>query len=152
MITLYNAARCPYVARVRIVLAEKGIEYETVEIDLADFERRAVLLPPTNGSFADLAAVSGKLLYRRLPLAGASEEKSTLMYYDLEKREEKTILNDVDQSILASKGENLLVRRKDDYAIIEPKEDQKFDKKLPLSGLQATIDPAAEWKDRKSVV
>ena len=36
MITLYNAARCPYVARVRIVLAEKGIEFETVEIDLSD--------------------------------------------------------------------------------------------------------------------
>ncbi|MFZ0343242.1 MAG: glutathione S-transferase family protein [Gaiellaceae bacterium] len=36
MITLYNAARCPYVARVRIVLAEKGIETETVEIDLSD--------------------------------------------------------------------------------------------------------------------
>ena len=34
MITLYDAARCPYCARVRIVLAEKGLEYETVEIDL----------------------------------------------------------------------------------------------------------------------
>src|SRR5439155_13934367 len=36
VITLYNAARCPYVARVRIVLAEKRIEMETVEIDLSD--------------------------------------------------------------------------------------------------------------------
>ncbi len=36
MITLYNAARCPYVARVRIVLAEKGIDHDTVEIDLSD--------------------------------------------------------------------------------------------------------------------
>jgi glutathione S-transferase len=36
VITLYDAARCPYCARVRIVLAEKGIEYETVEIDLDD--------------------------------------------------------------------------------------------------------------------
>jgi stringent starvation protein A len=36
MLTLYDAARCPYCARVRIVLAEKGIEYETVEIDLDD--------------------------------------------------------------------------------------------------------------------
>ena len=35
MLTLYDAARCPYCARVRIVLAEKGIPYETVEIDLA---------------------------------------------------------------------------------------------------------------------
>jgi glutathione S-transferase len=36
VITLYNAARCPYVARVRIMLAEKGIEFEAVEIDLSD--------------------------------------------------------------------------------------------------------------------
>ena len=34
MLTLYDAARCPYCARVRIVLAEKGVEWETVEIDL----------------------------------------------------------------------------------------------------------------------
>ena len=31
---LIDAARCPFCARVRIVLAEKGIDYETVEIDL----------------------------------------------------------------------------------------------------------------------
>lgn len=36
MITLYDAARCPYCARVRIVLTEKRIELETVEIDLDD--------------------------------------------------------------------------------------------------------------------
>jgi glutathione S-transferase len=34
MITLYDAPRCPYCARARIVLAEKGVEFETVEIDL----------------------------------------------------------------------------------------------------------------------
>ena len=34
MLTLYDAARCPYCARVRILLAEKAIPYETVEIDL----------------------------------------------------------------------------------------------------------------------
>jgi len=31
---LYDAARCPYCARVRLALAEKAAEYETVEIDL----------------------------------------------------------------------------------------------------------------------
>jgi len=36
VITLYDADRCPYCARVRIVLAEKGLEYETVVIDLDD--------------------------------------------------------------------------------------------------------------------
>jgi stringent starvation protein A len=36
MLTLYDAARCPYCARVRIVLAEKQVEFETIEIDLSD--------------------------------------------------------------------------------------------------------------------
>jgi glutathione S-transferase len=36
MLTLYDAPRCPYCARVRIVLAEKDVEFEAVEIDLAD--------------------------------------------------------------------------------------------------------------------
>jgi len=36
MITLYDAPRCPYCARVRIVLAEKGVEFEAVEVDLDD--------------------------------------------------------------------------------------------------------------------
>jgi glutathione S-transferase len=36
VLTLYDAARCPFCARVRIVLAEKGVEYESVEIDLSD--------------------------------------------------------------------------------------------------------------------
>lgn len=36
MITLYDAERCPYCARARIALAEKGIEHEVVAIDLSD--------------------------------------------------------------------------------------------------------------------
>jgi glutathione S-transferase len=34
MLTLYDAARCPYCARIRIVLAEKEIEHELVQCDL----------------------------------------------------------------------------------------------------------------------
>ena len=33
---LYDAARCPYCARVRIALVEKGLDYEPVEIDLGN--------------------------------------------------------------------------------------------------------------------
>ncbi len=35
-LVLYDAPRCPYCARVRIVLAEKGVEVDVVEIDLSD--------------------------------------------------------------------------------------------------------------------
>ena len=33
---LIDAPRCPYCARVRIVLAEKGVDFETVEVDLSN--------------------------------------------------------------------------------------------------------------------
>jgi len=36
VLTLYDADRCPYCARVRIVLAEKQLEHETVVVDLDD--------------------------------------------------------------------------------------------------------------------
>ena len=36
MLTVYDAARCPYCARVRITLAEKDVEYEAIEIDLGN--------------------------------------------------------------------------------------------------------------------
>ncbi len=36
MPTLYTAERCPFAARVRIVLAEKALDYDAVEIDLDD--------------------------------------------------------------------------------------------------------------------
>ena len=36
MLTFYDADRCPYCARVRIVLAEKRLGYETVVVDLDD--------------------------------------------------------------------------------------------------------------------
>jgi glutathione S-transferase len=35
-LVLYSAARCPYAARARICLAEKGLDHEVVEIDLSD--------------------------------------------------------------------------------------------------------------------
>ena len=44
---LYDAARCPYCARVRIALAEKQLDYETIEIDLGDRPRWIYDLNPT---------------------------------------------------------------------------------------------------------
>jgi stringent starvation protein A len=36
MLVLYDADRCPYCARARIALAEKGVEHEVVSVDLTD--------------------------------------------------------------------------------------------------------------------
>jgi glutathione S-transferase len=48
-ITLYDAPRCPFCARTRIVLAEKGVPYETVAIDLDDRPAWVVERNPPDG-------------------------------------------------------------------------------------------------------
>jgi hypothetical protein len=48
-VKLYDAARCPYCARIRIVVAEKGIELETVEVDLSNRPPWLLELNPPNG-------------------------------------------------------------------------------------------------------
>jgi glutathione S-transferase len=47
VLKLYDAARCPYCARARIVLAEKSISYDTVPVDLDDRPRWIYDLNPT---------------------------------------------------------------------------------------------------------
>jgi len=119
---------------------------KAVEIDLEGFEERVVILPPKGRRFDNLAAVSGKLLYRRLPRIGSGDEKSTLMFYDLEKREEKTVLDDAAGFELSANRQKMLVRQGQAYAIIEPKEGQKTDKRIATSGFESNLDPLAEWR------
>jgi RNA polymerase-associated protein len=46
---LIDAGRCPYCARVRITLGEKGLDVETVEVDLSDRPQWLVDLNPPKG-------------------------------------------------------------------------------------------------------
>ncbi len=117
-----------------------------VTIDLDGFEQRLVALPAEAGNYGGLAAISGKVIYRRLPRTGASDEKSPVVYWDLEEREEKTIVDDVDGFVLSADGKKLLVWKKDAYAIVDVKTDQKLEKKLATADLEAVIDPVAEWR------
>jgi glutathione S-transferase len=48
-VKLIDAARCPYCARVRLALAEKELDYETVEVDLADRPQWLIELNPPSG-------------------------------------------------------------------------------------------------------
>lgn len=54
---LIDAPRCPYCARVRIVLAEKGIEHDRVEVDLSDRPQWLLDLNPPAGRVPVLDAL-----------------------------------------------------------------------------------------------
>jgi len=116
-----------------------------VEIDTAGFEGRLVVLPPAAGNYGELAAASGKVVYRRLPAAG-TDGKGTICYYDLKDREEKTVLGDADGFELSADGKKLLVAKGDQYAIVDLKADAKFEHPLRTAEMEATVDPRAEWR------
>jgi glutathione S-transferase len=48
-VKLIDAARCPYCARVRIALAEKGVDHEVVAVDLGDRPQWLIELNPPSG-------------------------------------------------------------------------------------------------------
>ncbi|MDR3683962.1 MAG: PDZ domain-containing protein [Geothrix sp.] len=122
-------------------------EARPVEIDLDGIESRMVLLPPVAGYYMDLAAAKGKLAYRRATQQDRDGgTKATLYVYDLEEREEKAVLADLDGALLSGDGNKVLVNRKLEFALIDLKPDQKFDKKLPTGELMMTVDPPAEWQ------
>jgi glutathione S-transferase len=75
VITLFDAARCPYCARVRIVLAEKDVPHDPVEIDLTDrpawlYEKNPVGKVPVleeDGWVLPESAVIAEFLNERYP-------------------------------------------------------------------------------------
>ncbi|UCC73709.1 MAG: PD40 domain-containing protein [Gemmatimonadota bacterium] len=124
---------------------EEGGEDGPVEIDLTDFEHRVVILPPEAGNYTGLQAVSGKILYRRLPRTGSGGRSSPVVYWDLEEREEKTVVEDAEGFLVTADGKKMLVTQQGTF-IVEVKPDQKLDKRLRTNELEATIDPRAEWR------
>ncbi|HXV77502.1 MAG TPA: PDZ domain-containing protein [Candidatus Polarisedimenticolaceae bacterium] len=120
---------------------------QPVEIDFDGFERRLVVLPVDPGNFATLEAVPGKVVYHRRPRTGADEEApSPIVYYDLEEREEKTILEDADDFAISADDEKMLVVHEEKFAIVDVAAEQKMDETLDLSGLELELDPVAEWR------
>ncbi len=119
---------------------------EPVRIEIEGFESRVLPLPVDPGPIGNLSGLAGKLLYVRSPRSGESGSQPRIQIYDLEKKEEKTVLADAGNYVLAAKGEKLFVRAGDKWGVVEPKPDQKIEKPIDRSGLVAQIDPREEWR------
>ncbi|MEJ7810615.1 MAG: PDZ domain-containing protein [Gemmatimonadaceae bacterium] len=123
----------------------------TLEIDLDDFERRAVILPIRAGNYGELQAVQGKVLYHKHSRTGDPQGvKQAIAYYDLEERDEKTVLEDAGTFVVTADGKRMLVSTvaagAQQFAILDIKPAQKIEKPLATADLETTVDPRAEWK------
>jgi tricorn protease len=123
-----------------------------VKIDLGGFEERIVVLPPEAGNYANLAAVSGKIIFHRMPRSGSADENRPIAFYDLEEREEETIIGNAIDFSVAANGKKMLVRSRDTFAIVDIKPDQEIggngnsDNRVDTSKLEMVLDPQAEWR------
>ncbi len=118
----------------------------SVKIDFDHLEARLAILPPKPGNIGWLAPFEGKLVYLRGANTGSGETSETLIVYDLEKREEKTVLSDVGSAVVTADGKSILVSSKGQYGIIKPEPDQKISKPIPTGNLAMNLVPREEWR------
>ena len=125
---------------------EAGDADIAVTVDFDDFEARLVLLPPDAGNIGSLIPFDGKLAYRRSPNTGAGGGPASLMYYDLEEREEETIISNVSRVAATADGKALLVRSQNRYGIVQPRPGQEIEDPIPTDGLVMDLVPREEWR------
>ncbi|MBC7902606.1 MAG: PD40 domain-containing protein [Gemmatimonadaceae bacterium] len=116
-----------------------------VMIDFDDIEQRMVILPLPAGNYGSLTAAKGKIIYMKFSNTGATGP-GAIKYFDIDKREEKTILENANGYLLSDNKGKILAGRQNSFSVIMPAENQKFEKTLRLNEMQTMVDPAAEWK------
>jgi tricorn protease len=117
-----------------------------VKIDFDGFEQRVVILPPAAGNYGNIAAVTGKVIYHRTPNSGSADKKRSVVYFDFDKLEEKTIVDDADVFQISADEKKILVAKQNSFSVVDIAPDQKMDKKLPTNQLEMTVIPREEWK------
>jgi tricorn protease len=125
---------------------KKDEKVKPVDIDLDGLEARLVMLPIDPGNFGSLQTVKGKLLYHHLPNTGSDGKTRPLKYFDFEKRESKTIVDNVDGYEVSADGKKILVRKDQGFYIVKVEENQKTDKKLRTDEMQLLVNPKEEWR------
>lgn len=125
---------------------EKDKKEKPVEIDFVNLESRLTILPPKAGNISGIIPFEGKLVYLRQPNTGSDEKSSSLIYYDFEKREEETIISDVNNVVVTADGKSLLIESSGKYGVIKPEKGQKIEKPIPTDGLVMDLIPREEWR------
>ncbi|MGZ5286454.1 MAG: S41 family peptidase [Flavisolibacter sp.] len=119
---------------------------KVTDIDFDGFEERITLLPVQPGNYGNLEAGKGKIFYMRFPNTGNVGARNSIKYFDIDKREEKTVLEDANVFVLAHNKQKMLVGRQNSFAIINATENQKFEKPLRIAEMQMMVNPVEEWK------
>ncbi len=125
---------------------KKEDKTKDVNIDFEGFEGRVEILPPSAGNYTNLTGVKGKLIYHKIPNTGSADKQKPVMYFDFEKREEKTIVKDADGYQVSADGKKIGIAKSGSFSVVDIASDQKLEKKMPVNQLEMTVVPQKEWR------
>ncbi len=122
---------------------------KALRIDLAGIADRAAELPIGAGRYQGLTGTKGKLAFLAQDETPDDNGNApvSLHFFDLEKREDKTVLAGLDGGYSLSKdGSKVLYHKGDTIGITDFADGKKVgDGKLDTSGMMAWVDPRQEW-------
>ncbi len=137
--------------------AKKGFR-----IDLEGIRERIVAFPIKGGNYGQLQANKGNIFYLSYPVRGLGGaypgEKNILYRYNLEKRKEFALIEDVDNFVLSYDGKKILYRAEQKgiergqsqyiYGVISSDSEKTLsigEGKLNLSGMKVKVNLKEEW-------
>src|SRR5262249_45741322 len=129
--------------------ADEGAKSEATVIALPGLGTRVAELPVKPGRYSSAVGVKGRVVFLsqdETPDENGDAPRS-IRYYDLEKREDKTVISGVGGGFALSKdGGKVLYRKDSTVGIVDVAEGKKVgDGKLATENLMAWVDPRAEW-------
>lgn len=119
---------------------------KAVQIDFTDLESRLTLLPLAPGNFSTMMAFEGKIVFLRRPNTGSEKRGASLILYDLDKREEKTVMDNVNMAYPTADGKAMLVQSRGNFGIIQPTAGQKIDNPIAVADLKMSWVAKEEWE------
>ncbi|MCP4571566.1 MAG: hypothetical protein GY838_04380 [bacterium] len=131
---------------------EEKKDEDPIGIDVDGLATRMIELDVDPGNYFSLQFAKGKLFYMSRPFTagggrGNRAAGSAIKIYDLEEREEETVLKGARGFTLAADGKKLLYAKDGGFGIIDAKKDQKpAEKPLRTDEITARVDPRAEWR------
>ena len=126
-------------------------EPETTEqpelvINWQDMESRLIILPVKPGNLGNLMAFDNKVAYQRFANTGSEGGPPALVFYDIEDREEKTIISPANGVSKVADGKSILVRSGSKYGVVKPEPKQEIKEPIPTAELVMNLNPREEWR------
>jgi tricorn protease len=131
-------------------------EPKPITVDLDGIGKRIEPVPIPAGIYSSLQARKGKLFYLSTPmeatqsaLPGPPKPSNTLHLFDVKAREDKPLLEGIDDYGLDKEGDKVIYHAEKTYGVVDaaPGKAKVGEGRLNTAGLQSLVDPKAEWKE-----